>query len=49
MNSDVFLRACALLDIKGTLGKDWRALAGELGYNVTQLKVRTGELNPIRA
>ena len=49
MNDDVFREACTLLNIKGTLGQDWRALAGELDYNVTQVKVRTGELNPIRA
>ncbi len=38
----VFTRACNLLNIHQVQGNDWRGLAGELDFDVTDVMVRTG-------
>ena len=43
INSEVFIKACNLLRIHQVQGRDWRGLAGKLGYNVEQVLVRNGE------
>ncbi|CAB4017765.1 Tumor necrosis factor receptor superfamily member 16 [Paramuricea clavata] len=39
INPKVFIRACNLLNIEHVMGQDWRMLAGQLDYNVTDVQI----------
>ncbi|CAB4044838.1 myeloid differentiation primary response 88 [Paramuricea clavata] len=39
IDPDILIRVCNLLNIEQVLGRDWRTLAGRLGYDVTDVKI----------